>query len=147
MDKQEINNAITEHAIWKYSLNNIIRTGKLETSIEGYKECAFGKWFYGPTILAGEKSSMHFKKVEELHIELHEIAAKIANLASNGEKEEAEKLLGFEGEFDTTSCRLIEAMMKWKNDSTCRDCQLEERKVPSCCESQGKVQNASVPVK
>lgn len=118
MDKQEISNSISEHAIWKLNLNSMIHTGKLDIPIEKIgddKACAFGKWFSEPAAAAELKSSEHYKKVKKLHAEFHKIAAKVADLASKGEKAEAEKLMEFGGEFAAISSKLTEAMLKWKD--------------------------------
>ena len=117
MDKQEINNAISEHAMWKLNLQALVQRGKLDIPVEGAKdtECDFGKWFYGQSITPRQRSSAHYKRVKQLHIVFHEVAAKVASLASDGEKEEAERLMGFEGEFTSISNELMEALNKWKD--------------------------------
>lgn len=118
MNKQEINHAISEHALWKFNLNNLISKGKLETPmsvIKAQKECDFGKWLEGPDVVPRLKSSVHHKEVKKLHAEFHEIAAKVVSLVSKGKKTEAEKLMEPEGEFTERSRDLIEAMTKWKD--------------------------------
>lgn len=117
MDKQEINNAISEHAMWKLNLQALVKRGKLDTPVEEAKdtECEFGKWFYGSSITPRQRSSAHYKRVKQLHIVFHEVAAKVANCASKGEIEEAERLMGFEGEFTAVSNELMEALNKWKD--------------------------------
>jgi len=116
MEKQEINNAISEHAMWKLNLQALIRRGKLELPVRQAKdnECEFGKWFYGPSIIPRQRSSAHYKRVKQLHILFHEVAAKVAELASRGEKEEAERLMGFDGEYTAISNELMEALGRWK---------------------------------
>lgn len=115
MEKQEINNAISEHAMWKMNLKALISRGKLDTPIEEVKdtECAFGKWFYG-SINPRHRVSAHYQRVKELHAEFHQVAAQVANLASQGKKEEAEKMMDFDGEYTVVSNRLMEALIKWK---------------------------------
>ena len=117
MDKQEINNAISEHAMWKLTLQALVQRGKLDIPLKEAKdtECEFGKWFYGPSITPRQRSSAHYKRVKQLHIVFHEVAAKVANCASKGEIEEAERLMGFEGEFTAVSNELMEALNKWKD--------------------------------
>lgn len=115
MDKQEINTAISEHAIWKFYLNKLIHDGRLKGQVEGHKECAFGKWFYGDIALGRLATSEHYEKVKEIHVEFHKIAAEVADLAAKGETKKAEKLMEYGGEFDTISVRLTEAMTKWKD--------------------------------
>ena len=95
----------------------MIHTGKLEVPVNDIKvdsRCAFGKWFYGSTVAAKTRSSVHCSRVQELHAEFHETAAKIAELASTGKKAAAEKLMENGGEFAALSSRLVGAMMKWK---------------------------------
>lgn len=118
MDKQEINNAISEHAMWKLNLQALIKNGKFDAPVEACtdSECDFGKWFYGASITTKQRASAHYKQVKQLHGEFHQVAAEVARLALNGEKEEAEKLMGFEGAYTAVSNRLIEALVKWKEN-------------------------------
>lgn len=118
MERQEINNAISEHAMWKLNLQALIKSGKFDAPVGECKdsECDFGKWFYGATITPRQKASPHYKQVKQLHAQFHQVAAEVARLALDGEKEEAEKLMSFEGEYTTISNSLIEALTKWKEN-------------------------------
>lgn len=118
MDKQEINNAISEHAMWKLNLHTLIQKGTFNAPVTEVKddECEFGKWFYGPTITPRQRASAHYKQVKQLHTEFHRVAGEVATLVSEGKKEEAEQIMGFEGEFSAISNKLIEALVKWKEN-------------------------------
>ncbi|HBA87781.1 MAG TPA: hypothetical protein DCZ75_07250 [Geobacter sp.] len=115
MDKQEINNAITEHAMWKFDLNLLVQGG---TAVPAggitESECRFGKWLEGVTSVGRQKSSLHYRKVKQLHAEFHRVAAKVAQLAAQGKKGEAESMMGFGGELAEVSGRLTEALNRWK---------------------------------
>lgn len=118
---QEIEKAVGAHGMWKNRLKQAIDTGKLETplaTIRTNNQCAFGKWLYGPTVTAQDKASEHYKTVVELHTQFHKIAAQVAELATNGKKSEAEKMLGPDGEFAKLSSKLTAAMISWKRSLT-----------------------------
>lgn len=104
--------------MWKLNLHTLVQKGKFEAPVTEVKdnECEFGKWFYGPTITAKHKTSPHYKQVKQLHLEFHDVAARVVNLATEGNKEEAERLMSFDGEFTVISNKLIEALVKWKEN-------------------------------
>ncbi len=115
--KNEISSAIAAHGQWKVRLKGAIDTGKIDIQIGTIKvdnACAFGKWFYGPTITTEIKSSNQYKTVKELHAQFHKEAAKVAELAIGGKKEEAEKSIGIHGEYGIISAKLTKAMMDWQ---------------------------------
>ncbi len=116
--KDEIAAAIAAHGQWKVRLKDAISTGSIGVSIDTIRvdnQCAFGKWFYGPTISAEIKSSSHYKNIKELHAQFHKVAASVAELAIAGKKDEAEKALSVTSEFAGISSTLTKAMMDWKN--------------------------------
>lgn len=117
MNRQELNNAISEHAIWKYHLGTLVQSGKTGMTSGKFKdsECAFGKWLCGSDVVAEQKCSEHYRKVRELHADFHRVAVNVAELAAKGDKTEAEESLQFGGEFTTVSSRLVEAMIKWRD--------------------------------
>lgn len=117
LNKEEIDKAIGAHGMWKTRLKQAIETGKSEVSVETIRQdnqCNFGKWLYGSTLSAADKSSAQYKTVRELHAEFHKCAARVTDLAVTGSKGEADRMLAFGGEFTTVSSRLTAAMMEWK---------------------------------
>jgi len=117
MDKSEIDKAIGAHGMWKSRLKQAIATGKADAPLDTIRAdnaCAFGKWLYGPSLSATEKSSAEFLKVRNLHAQFHKCAARVAELAQTGKATEAEKMLSGEGEFAMASHQLTQAMMDWK---------------------------------
>ena len=73
LNKEEIDKAIGAHGMWKTRLKQAIETGKSEVSVETIRQdnqCNFGKWLYGSTLSAADKSSAQYKTVRELHAEL-----------------------------------------------------------------------------
>lgn len=117
---EELDKAIGAHGSWKTRLKTAIETGKIEVSIDTIKvdnQCAFGKWFYGSTLNPQDKTSTHYKTVKELHAEFHKIAAKVAELAINGKKSDAEKMMAVGGEYSKISSKLTQAMIDWKKVS------------------------------
>lgn len=117
---EELDKAIGAHGAWKTRLKTAIETGKIDVSIDTIKvdnQCAFGKWFYGSTLTPQDKNSALYKTVKELHAEFHLIAAKVAELALNGKKADAEKLIAIGGEYSKISSKLTQAMIEWKKVS------------------------------
>lgn len=117
---EEIDNAIGAHGMWKSRLKIAIDTGKSEVPVEVIRQdnqCVFGKWLYGSSLTAADKSSSHYKTVKDLHATFHKTAAQVAELALAGKKAEAEKLMGLGGEYSTVSSKLTQAMLEWKKNS------------------------------
>ncbi len=116
-DKAEIDKAVAAHGMWKTRLKMAIETGTVEVPVETIKQdnqCAFGKWLYGASLTAGDKTSTHYKSVKELHAKFHKSAARVAELALAGKKSEAEALMALRGEFSDASADLTAAMIAWK---------------------------------
>lgn len=117
---EELDKAIGAHGMWKVRLKSAIESGKIDTPIETIRvddQCAFGKWFFGSTLSPQDKASSHYKTVKELHAEFHKTAARVAELAVNGKKAEAEKMIATGGEYASISSKLTQAMMEWKKVS------------------------------
>jgi hypothetical protein len=114
---EKLQQAIAAHASWKARLRNAISTGKLEVAIGTVKaddQCEFGKWLYGRELSAAEKQSEHYITVKQLHAQFHREAATVAELATTGKKDAAEKALGTGSSYQTASSALTEAMTKWR---------------------------------
>lgn len=117
---EELEQAIAAHAMWKSRLQLVIATGETDTPVETIRQdnqCAFGKWLYGPTLTSMDKATIRYESVKILHAEFHEAAARVAALALDGKKGEAEKMIGDYGEFVELSTALTRAMMEWKKVS------------------------------
>lgn len=118
MLKDEISNGIAAHGMWKSRLRMAIETGKLDvtvSTISADNQCAFGKWLYGTTDTSA-KNSAHYKQIKELHAEFHKAAGKVAQLATSGHKDEADKLMSGSGEFANISSKLTRVMMEWQKN-------------------------------
>jgi len=114
---EKLQHAIAAHASWKARLRNAISTGKLDVAIGTVRvddQCEFGKWLYGPELSAAEKQSEHYTTVKQLHAQFHREAATVAELATTGKKDAAEKALGIDGSYQTASSALTQAMTKWR---------------------------------
>lgn len=78
--------AIAEHKNW---INNVISYIKKETSTSpelNSKKCRFGIWLYNQNLKENSKSEA-FKRIEELHIEIHNIIKVILNQEINPSEE------------------------------------------------------------
>lgn len=119
-DKEQLAQGVGAHGLWKMRLKSAIATGRLDadvSTIRADNNCAFGKWLYGPTLTAADRSCAHFKSVQTLHAQFHRAAGHVAELAIAGKKDEATKALDDgNAEFSRISTSLTRAMMDWKNN-------------------------------
>lgn len=116
---KEIEKAIGAHGMWKTRLKTAIGTGKIDlpvATIRADNQCEFGKWLAGPTIPSALKGSPRYAEVRKLHTEFHQQAARVATLATEGKKQEAEQAVALTGPFSAASARLTAAMQGWKSD-------------------------------
>lgn len=119
-DIQEIDKAIGAHGMWKTRLKMAIDTGLIDIPVDTIRvdnQCALGKWLYGTTLNAQDKSSANYQNVKILHVQFHKSAARVAELALSGKKTDAEKMMALNGEFSVISGNLISALMEWKKNS------------------------------
>ena len=118
--KEEITKAIGAHGMWKARLKSAIDTGKTDASVADVGKDnvrAFGQWLYGSTVDATTKSSGEFKEVQKLHAEFHKVAAQVLQLALQGKKAEADKMMAQGSAFTDVSGRLTSAMMRWQKSA------------------------------
>ncbi|UFS72670.1 CZB domain-containing protein [Geomonas sp. RF6] len=96
MNAKQIDNALVSHALWRARLTAALAIGRLDMSlaqIQADNECDFGKWLYSPLLAFQEKQSEHYRTVKELHAEFHRTAGRIATLAIEGKRAEAEHMM------------------------------------------------------
>lgn len=113
--KDEIRSAIAAHGQWKQKLRRAIDTGESESTPERVSQdnnCAFGKWLH-TRIDPSEKASPHYKEVVSLHAEFHKAAGHVLDLALNGEKDQASKLISLGSPFSKSSSSLTKKMTDW----------------------------------
>jgi hypothetical protein len=118
--KEEITKAIGAHGMWKARLRTAIDTGKSDvTAADVGKDnaCAFGQWLYGSTLDPAARSSGDFKEVQKLHAEFHKVASQVLQLALQGKKAEADKMMVQDSVFSDVSGRLTSAMMHWQKSA------------------------------
>ncbi|MBK7906668.1 MAG: CZB domain-containing protein [Gemmatimonadetes bacterium] len=116
---KEIDKAIGAHGMWKTRLKTAIGTGKIDVpvaTIRADDQCEFGKWLAGSAIPAAVKGSPRYAEVRKLHAEFHQQAARVAALATEGKKAEAEQAVALTGPFSGASARLTAAMQGWKTE-------------------------------
>ncbi|MBI5672670.1 MAG: CZB domain-containing protein [Nitrospirae bacterium] len=114
--KEEITKAIGAHGMWKTRLTQAIETGKMDATADTVRmdnQCAFGKWLYGASLDAKDKTSSYYEEVKNLHAKFHQTAAQVVELALVGKKREAQQLMSLEGEYTEVSARLTASMSAW----------------------------------
>lgn len=112
---EEIKKAIGAHGLWKQRLREAIDKGKSEFTVERVKPdnlCDFGKWLY--SLPPAERNTDNWKKVQQLHAEFHQEAARILALALGNQKAQAESGIAPNSKFATLSSTLTSAMMAWQ---------------------------------
>lgn len=117
IDVEVLNKGIAAHSGWKARLRNAASSGKFEVATNTVKaddQCEFGKWLHGSGLSAAEKQSEHYRAVKQLHAQFHLDAAKVAELATSGQKEAAEKEMGMGSSYSKSSTALTGAMVKWR---------------------------------
>ena len=117
--KQEINSAIATHSMWKSRLHAAINTGVLDVSAETITkddQCPFGRWLQ--TVEPSVRDSEEYKRVKELHAKFHVAAAKVVELALAGKKNEAEQLMGVNGEYAVITTKLVMELMAWEKKAS-----------------------------
>jgi len=117
MDKvADIEQAISAHRQWMAQLRQAVfdaLSGIDVQSIRADNNCEFGKWLHGPSLSSDEQLTDHYLEVRQLHVEFHELAGRIVELAAAGQVAESYTLLY--GEYITLSGRLILAMRAWQS--------------------------------
>ena len=116
-DRREIDNAIAAHAKWKVRLKQAIDTGKIDATVGVIRkddQCDFGKWLKTLKLSATDPNTPHFNSIRGLHAQFHESAARVAELALGGKKQDAEKAMAYGGDFTGVSSKLTSAMLEWK---------------------------------
>jgi hypothetical protein len=106
---QKIDAAAAAHGQWLTRLRTAIETGTSEFKpqvVATDNACDFGKWLYGefPAALRGTPA---YEAIRTAHAKFHASAAKILQLAIDGRKGEALKLMDPQGEFMTLSGSLL----------------------------------------
>ncbi len=115
MQTAEIERAIIAHVLWKSRLYSAIEHGVSEFTVANVKAdtlCEFGKWLFD--LPAAERSSQHWQKVQRVHADFHREAARVLDLALQGQKAEAYAAMDLQSEFMKTSAKLTEAMREWQ---------------------------------
>lgn len=115
--ERELTSAIGAHSVWKSRLKQAIASGKLEMPVQTIAAddaCQFGRWLETIAEEARTTYAQQYAIVKARHAVFHEMAARVAEHASKGNREKAEELMSFHGEFALASARLTEAMIDWK---------------------------------
>jgi hypothetical protein len=112
-----IQKAIAAHAGWKSRLRAAVDTGKFDVApavIRTDNQCEFGKWMHGTDFSAADKLTRNYRAAMELHAKFHQEAAKVAELATSGHKDEACLAMGLEGSYTKASSALTKELVAWR---------------------------------
>lgn len=114
-NSDEIKKAIGAHLVWTARLRDAIEKGDSEFTVERVKRdnsCDFGKWLY--SLPPPDRASENWTKVQQLHAQFHQEAARILGLALSNKKAQAESGIAPNSMFATLSSTLTTAMMSWQ---------------------------------
>lgn len=114
---REIGDAIAAHMVWKKRLIEAINSGQVRYSpivAALDRECAFGKWLYGPAIGDEIRATRPYAVVQRLHAAFHRTAGKILTDVEQGRIKEAQ--LALHGQFEGQSELLMRALRKWRRE-------------------------------
>jgi hypothetical protein len=106
---QQLDAAVLAHSRWITDLNVAIEDASSAFDPETVKtdnHCKFGKWLYDDFPKSGRGSTV-FEDIRRTHAAFHESAAQILRLAMDGHKDDALRLMEYEGDFMTLSGHLI----------------------------------------
>lgn len=109
----QIRVALASHAMWRHHLEHAVLTGRAPRSPEEVRcedRCAFGAWLLG---LAPLRAAPQFGEVRHLHARFHEEAARVLELAIQGQPQAAAQAMAAQGRFDRAARDLREALEAW----------------------------------
>ncbi len=112
-----IQKAIAAHANWKARLRTAVNTGKFDVAPAAVRvdnQCEFGKWLYGPDFTAADKGTQSYRAAVDLHAKFHQEAAKIVELATSGNKDEADRAMSLAGSYTKASSALTKELVQWR---------------------------------
>ena len=118
-DAEFLTRTIAGHGLWKYRLDQAIRTGTSDYRVEVIRadnQCAMGKWIHGDAAraLAGDERYQH---VRSLHATFHTMAADALRHALDGAQEKASRALETGSPFMATSAELVSLLDSWRHDA------------------------------
>jgi hypothetical protein len=102
----DLDHTILHHTHWKYHLKQAIEAGQSELTVIGARNphlCAFGKWLDSTE----GKMLPHYLEIVELHQHFHEEAAKVLDLALQGQTSQAREGLQLGSPFNQATAKLI----------------------------------------
>ena len=110
-----IDRAILAHSAWVQRYGNAIAADRSDFSlarVAADNSCEFGQWFYGlPTDLQMTEQGA---KVQKLHAAFHAEAARIQEMAINGQSTGATQALDSRRQYLSLSDQLIVALREWE---------------------------------
>jgi hypothetical protein len=116
VSRQAIDDAIVAHGHWRRRLEEAIGSGKsaMRPAVVRHDDaCELGQWLR--SLDDRERKDGHFDKVSALHVEFHETAADIFELALRGARGEAARRMEFGNAYTLISGKLVLALNAWKN--------------------------------
>ena len=104
--KEVLQQAITSHSHWKYNLQQAIKTGKSQATVDEAKNahlCELGKLLDS----AVGKTLPDYAELTKIHQDFHEEAADILKLALTGKQSEAQTRMKLGSYFGQLTAKLV----------------------------------------
>ncbi|MBP9864648.1 CZB domain-containing protein [Patescibacteria group bacterium] len=114
--EEQIDKAIGRHGMWKSELRTAIDTGQSTFDpkvVRMDNQCEFGKWLL-QDIDHDMKKSETYKTIVGYHADFHKEAARILEMALNGDRVQAEEEMNLGSKFSAMSAALTTSMVEWK---------------------------------
>jgi methyl-accepting chemotaxis protein len=108
--------AVSAHSAWSARLKAAIAARHLDIPVNTIRvdnQCQFGKWLYGGEFTAAANQTEHYRQTSQLHARFHQEAAKVAELAIQGQKQAAEQAMGATSEYVKISAALTKVLTEW----------------------------------
>jgi purine-binding chemotaxis protein CheW len=113
--KLQISKLVAAHRKWRKRLEQAIEIGSSEfkpSIVRLDNQCEFGKWLHSE-VSAELAQTAEFQQIKQLHGAFHQEAGRILEIALQGQKTEAQRLLSSQGNFAKISEGLVAKLTGW----------------------------------
>ncbi len=110
----EIYMLIVSHTKWKKRLQEIVNAGSGDFDSMLQEDSEFYKWIKSNA--EQFEGDSHYKAVFSLHQEFHRETEKIIQLALEGEKDKAAKIMDYGSDYERLSQQLVQRIIAWHDE-------------------------------
>ena len=113
-EKLKISQAISTHRKWKEHLFKAAETGASEfkpSVARADNQCEFGKWLYEQATVEFQQTAQ-YQQAKQIHANFHQEAAHVLEVALQGHKSDATKMLNAQSNFAKISATLFAKLLE-----------------------------------